>query len=428
MYRENDIREKKTVQNNKSDSKSDSILFPLISSKDVCYDLENFTPLTINNDLLVKAGIEYPINDTIKKQLLDGSEWFKGLFDKKYLTPENRYVEALADVNEELEIHNYTGMCPTNVLEVSPSCGSCSIGCQYCLVTDGQHIKQIMVYTNYAEKVANSLERNRNKNIFYYFSPKTEAFSEPHLYNGLAHDIIREFIKHFKKHPDSKVRMFIATKAGLKHLEMKHNGESLLDLMGQIASKIQVNGSVGIMPKYLQDILEPNAATVAERLDALVKCRELGMTAESVLCQPLILPYLTDERLNDYMAQLKAAGVTNIKPEFLTSEVRNLVVIAQYINFFDPHIIGEFFHPYLEDENQDHIKQRSRLAPNKTVCIKYLDRIRTAAEKNGISISICNWVKRELSMEAKWVKTVDSKSSEKGYRCLGYQTNLFAKE
>jgi DNA repair photolyase len=401
--------------------------FSFIAPKPACYDLENFAPLTIDKNLLVERGIDYTIHSDVAAKLVEGSEWFNTLYESKNLTPGNHYVEGLTDINEELEIHNYTGMCPTNVLEVSPSGGSCAVACQYCLVTDGNHVKPITVYTNYTEKLANSLERNCDKPIFYYFSPKTEAFSEPHLYNGLAHDIMQTFVKHFDKHPDSALRVFIATKAGPRHMQIKHNGDSLFDVMGRIASKIQVNGSIGIMPKYLQDVLEPNAATVAERLEVLVQCRELGMSSESVLCQPLLLPYLTDENISTYMGQLKAAGVINIKPEFLTTEIRNLVILAQYINHFEPKIIGEFFHPYLGDENQDHIKQRSRLAPRKDVCVKHLENIRDIAKQHGITISICNWVKRELSIEAEWVKTVDHGSAANGYRCLGYQTNLFPK-
>lgn len=401
--------------------------FTFITPKPACYDLKDFVPLKVDKNLLMEMGVDYNINNNVASKLVEGSEWFNTLYENHNLTPGNHYVEELIDINEELEIHNYTGMCPTNVLEVSPSGGSCAVACQYCLVTDGNHVKPITVYTNYAEKIANSLERNRDKSIFYYFSPKTEAFSEPHLYNGLAHDIMRTFVNHFDKHPDSAVRIFIATKGGPRHMQIKHNGDSLLDLMGKIASKIQVNGSIGIMPKYLRDVLEPNAATIAERLDVLVQCRELGMSSGSVLCQPLMLPYLTDENISNYMAQLKAAGVINIKPEFLTTEIRNLVILAQYINHFDPNFIGEFFHPYLSDKNQGHIKQRSRLAPRKDVCVKYLERIRDIADQHDITISICNWVKRELSVEAEWVKNVDHGSAANGYRCLGYQTNLFPK-
>ncbi len=402
------------------------VTFRYIAQRPACYDMEEFVPLKIDQNLLAGLGKDYQISHNVASQLAIGSEWFNQLYDNKNLTPGSYYEESLTDIEQELEIHNYTGMCPTNVLEVSPSAGSCSVACQYCLVTDGNHVKPITVYTNYPERLANSLERNRDREIHYYFSPKTEAFSEPHLFNGLAHDIMRTFIRHFQKHPDSAVRIFIATKAGPRHLQVVHKGDTLFSLMGQIASKIQLNGSIGIMPQYLREVLEPNAATIEERLEVLVQCRELGIWAESVLCQPLILPYLTEENINAYCAQLALAGVRNIKPEFLTTEIRNLVVMAQYINHHDPAIIGEFFHPYLAESNQNHIKQRSRLAPDHGVCIAKLEQIRDAAEKHGMTISICNWVKRELGSVAEWVTTVDQASTTNGYRCLGYQTRMFA--
>lgn len=399
--------------------------FPYIAPKPACYDLKDFVPLKVGQNLLAGLGVDYAISPDVASQLLQGVEWFSMLYESRNLTPGDHYRESLTNTDEELEIHNYTGICPTNVLEVSPSAGSCAVACQYCLVTDGNHVKPITVYTNYAERLAHSLERNRTRPLFYYFSPKTEAFSEPHLFNGLAHDIIRTFVRHFDRHPDSAVRVFIATKAGPRHLQVEHKGDTLFSLMGRIASKIQLNGSIGIMPRYLRDVLEPNAATIEERLEALVQCRELGMCAESVLCQPLMLPYLTEENIQGYFTQLKSAGVRNIKPEFLTTEIRNLVVMAQYINHFDPDLIGEFFRPYLADNNQDHIKQRSRLAPDRAVCIEKLEMIRNAAAQHDITISICNWVKRELGAVAEWVQTVDQASAANGYRCLGYQSNLF---
>lgn len=399
--------------------------FNVLEERIACYGLDGFSPLFIDAEYLKQQGIDYPISPETARELTAGSEWYRQLYENKTLNPLKCYEEEETDVTKELEIHNYTGICPTNVLEVSPSAGSCAVGCQYCLVTDGKHVKPIRVFTNYAEKLANSLERNKDRAIYYYFSPKTEAFSEPHLFNGLAHDIFRTFISHFQQHPDSKVRIFIATKGGPAHLETTHKGDTLWKLMGQIASKIQVNGSIGIMPPYLRDILEPNAASIEGRLQALVQCRELGIWAESVLCQPLFLPYLTPEAITGYMQQLAAAGVKNIKPEFFTAEIRNIVLVAQYIHYYDPDKVGAFFYPYLPEHNLKHIKQRSRLAPDKKACVEKLSLIRNIAADNGISISICNWVKRELGAEAEWVKTIDRESAAKGYRCLGYQTNLF---
>ena len=401
------------------------VKFQNIVSKPACYDLEGFVPLNVDPKKLAVMGVDYPIGHEIASKLALGTEWFSRLFDSRNLIPGAQYAESLTDTEAELEYHNYTGICPKNVLEVSPSSGSCAVACQYCLVTDGNHVTPITVYTNYAERLANSLERNRDRAIFYYFSPKSEAFSEPHLVNGLAHDILRAFVRHFDRHPDSSVRIFIATKAGPRHLQVEHRGDSVLSLMGSIASKIQFNGSIGIMPKYLRDLLEPNAASMEERLEALEQCRALGIWAEAVLCQPLILPYLTPENIHDYCERLASAGVRNIKPEFLTTEIRNLVFLAQYINHYDPQLIGEFFRPYLADNNQDHIKQRSRLSPDRFVCVEKLEEIRDAAEEHGITISICNWVKRELGSVAKWVLNIDEASTENGYRCLGYQTQLF---
>lgn len=401
------------------------IYFDLLSEQTPCYELDGFQPFYVDVEVLKKSGIDYPVSKEVNQELIAGSRWYEMLFTRKTLNPEKAFIESSTDTNEELEIHNYTGICPTNVLEISPSSGSCVAGCQYCLVTDGKHIRNITVYTNYPEKLAHSLERNKDKKIFYYFSPKTEAFSETHLFNGLAHNILKAFIAHYEQYPDSAVRLFIATKAGMKHLNVKHEGTSVFDLLKVLASKVQVNGSIGIMPSYLRNILEPNVAGIEERLEVLQQCRDVGIWAESVLCQPLFIPYLKEDVIHNYMKQLSDAGVKNIKPEFFTAEIRNLVLVAQYIHYYDPDKTGEFFYPYLKESNQKHIKQRSRLAPEKEICAEKLTLIRDIAQEYGISISLCNWVKRELSEKASFIREIDKDSLIQGYRCLGYQTRLF---
>lgn len=401
------------------------IYFDLLEERKQCYQLEGFKPFYVDAEVLKGLGVDYLIPEEINNELIAGSEWYRMLFEQNSLHPRKGYIERFTDVNEELEVHNYTGICPTNVLEVSPSSGSCSAGCQYCLVTDGKHVEEISLCKNYIVKLKNSLERNRDQKMFYYYSPKTEAFSETHLFNGMAHRILHTFISHYEAYPDSKVRLFIATKAGMKHLGVKYEGVSVFDLLKELASKVQLNGSIGIMPVYLRNILEPNVAGIEDRLDVLEKCRDAGIFAESVLCQPLFLPYLSESFVEDYMKQLADAGVRNIKPEFFTAEIRNLVLVAQYIHYYDPDKVGEFFYPYLHESNQEHLKQRKRLAPEKKICVEKLSLIRDIAEKYGISVSICNWVKRELGEKAAWVRAIDEVSSARGYRCLGYQTNLF---
>ena len=402
-----------------------TIPFEIVQERPLCYAIPGFKPVQIDRDLLQRIGIDYPIADDIARTAAEGSRWFKELFTSRRLAPDHAYVETTAVAEDELEIHNYTGICPTNVLEVTPSKGSCACACQYCLVTDGNHVAPISVYTNYVDRLKTSLERNSARPIFYYYSPKTEAFSEPHLLNGMAHNILRSFIDHYERHPDSKCRMFIASKAGLKHLLVRHRGDTVLRLLGALRGKVQYNGSIGIMPEYLRNVLEPNVASFEQRLEVLQACQALGITAESVLAQPLILVYLTPESLELYIRALAGAGVKNIKPEFLTAEVKNLTLIAQLIQHFNPELLRDFFHPYLKASNRGHIKQRSRLAPDRAVCVEKLAMISRVAGEHGITISICNWVKAELSKEAAWVGGIDALSSAAGYRCLGYQTKLF---
>ena len=210
-------------------------------------------------------------------------------------------------------------------------------------------------------------------------------------------------------------------------MEYPHRGDSILSLAGQLAGRAQWNGSIGIMPPYLRNILEPHAGTIADRLEIMVRCREMGVVSESVLCQPLLLPYLTPENVEDYIGMLARAGVRNIKPEFLTADLSNLALIAQYVNHYDPGLLPEFFSSYLMEENQAHLKQRSRLAPDKPICLEKLALIRDTAQRHGISISICNWVKKELTTAGSWVGTIaqDTGSIANGYACLGYYTRFF---
>lgn len=292
------------------------------------------------------------------------------------------------------------------------------------MVTDGDHQARTTVLDNYPDLVARILEAKKDESAFYYFSPKTEALSEPHLQTGIAHRVLRSFIDHFKIHPDSKARLFMATKAGPQHLYFEYDGRSILELLSQLKGKVQVNGSIGIMPDYLRRALEPNAPSVDERLNALKLCQQAGLFAESVLTQPLIIPYLTDEALEEYMEKLEAAGIKNIKPEFLTVDIGNLVALAQFVHHFNPNLMKPLFEEYVGVNNQNHIKQRSRMAPRRETSGVYLLKIAECAKQHNLTLSLCNWVRHEVGGCDPRVTALNQASKENGYQCLGYQTRI----
>src|SRR3989344_74990 len=395
---------------------------PLEDKKaDKLYGLKYFFPLDLDMAFLRRLGISCSLDDEVVRERGEGVEKFRRLLEDKRLTAPAEFSTESVKLDEHLQVHNYTGMCPLNVFEINPSSGSCSLSCLYCLVSDGKQRDPIVVNERYPELVGRELVEHKDKDHFFYLSPKTEAFSEPLLESGVAHNILLTFIKHYQKYPESRVKLFIASKAGTKQLKFKYRGDNILSLLGQISGRVQFNGSIGLMPNYLHDVLEPNAPSIEDRLNAISLCQDKGIYAFSVLAQPILPCYLNEDGLHSYMRNLSEKKIINIKPEFLTVNFENLAIIAQYVNHFDPHLIGPLLESYISKDNRDHVKQRSRTAPSRELSLQGIQMINRVASQYGISTSICNWVVSEVNPHKKLLH----QSSSMGFRCLGYQRNLF---
>ncbi len=323
------------------------------------------------------------------------------------------------DINSELEIHNYTGACPTLTYEINPVVG-CHVGCLYCLVTDGEHVNQMKAYTNYHLLVRRVLEEKKDESHYYYFSPKTEAFQEPTLQTGIAHQILREFDLHFRKYPHSKARLFVASKAGIQQLLYQHEGESIIDLFEKLKRRMQFNTSVSIMPPELRQILEPFAASTEERLAAVSLCQSHGIMSDSALVQPILAPYLTQENMNDFFRKLHEVHIINYKPEFLTACMENLGMIGQLAGYLDPSMEKAIYEYYIAPENSHHKKQRGRTAPNKNLCTAHLDQLMAVSDQYGLTTSICYWVREQLEISEAVIPIIN----KNGFQCLGYQRKL----
>ena len=396
---------------------------------------------------------------------------FQKRCSEKTVIPRSKAI--LTEVDPETQtttIHNYTGSCPTLTFEINPVMG-CNVGCQYCLITVGVHEQEIKIYDNYdlyvrkllkemngpvttpvteedikeknhllselakamqtapekkpeIEQKIVELSKGKNWNHYYYFSPKTEASQEPTLVTGLAHRILKEFINHFRECPDSNARLFIASKAGLKHLLYEYEGETILDLFTQLKEKMQYNVSVSIMPTEFRNILEPNAAPIEERLKAVDICRKNGIMSNSALIQPILTPYLTDDHIKEFFDLLHSHGIINYKPEFLTACMENLAMLGQWLGHFDKKIEKELYEDYIMPSNADHKKQRGRTAPDRALSIENIKKMMSYTDTIGMSVSICYWVRRQLHISPDMIPVINSN----GFQCLGYQSQLFSHE
>jgi len=395
-------------------------LQPISPNPRAATNLPDLIPDMVNQDYLDQLGVSVLPSVETLAGLMAGSRFFEERLGNGKLVPRPQVELAEIDLNSNFEIHNYTGACPVLTYEINPVQG-CNVGCLYCLVTDGVHEQELKAYTNYHLLVRRILKEKNGERHYYYYSPKTEAFQEPTLQTGIAHNILREFIAHFKENPKSLARIFIASKAGIKQLMVKHEGESILDLFIQLKDRMQFNTSLSIMPDYLRDALEPYAAPIAERLEAVKACQANGVMSNSALVQPIVAPYLTDENMRDFFAKLKAAGIINFKPEFLTACMENLAMIGQLQGYYDKGMEKTLYEYYISPENSDHKKQRGRTAPNRDLSRQYFERLMNIAAEYGITTSVCYWVRGQLKISTKMVPLVNSN----GFQCLGYQRRLF---
>ena len=399
---------------------------PFYSRETDIYSLPELVKHPVDAAYLRELGVSVQPSPETLEGLERGSRIFAQRFRERTLLPYTRYqVREIDPVAEEPEIHNYTGRCPTLTYEINPVRG-CAVGCQYCLVTDGVHEQPLVALENYHLFVRRLLDEmngpgSENANHYYYFSPKTEAFQEPTLLTGIAHRILREFIDHFRRCPQSRARLFIASKAGAKHLLVEDGGESVLDLFAQLRGRMQFNTSVSIMPDAFRDLLEPYAAPLSERLRAVTMCRERGIQSNSALVQPIFTPWLTDEHIRAFFDALHGAGIINYKPEFLTACMENLSMLGPLLGHFDKALERQLYEDYLLPSNADHRKQRGRTAPDRALSREAIARMARYTDTLGMSVSVCYWVRSQLGITEAEVPLIN----RNGFQCLGYQSELF---
>ena len=375
---------------------------------------EAFSPRILQESDL--DGIE--VSDSVKRTALLGSEFFKKRFDEGKLFPKLECSFEEVNLAEELLVHDYTGKCPAETFEINPVRG-CNVGCAYCLVNDGIH-EDPVVYENYDRLVEKKLEEQRHDAHYYYFSPKTEAMCEATLQTGIAHRILWAFIEHFERFPDSKARLFMASKAGVKALQYVYDGDSILDLFIRLKDRMQFNTSISLFPDGSLERIEPFSSSLADRLAAVDLCQEHGVMASSALVQPIMIHLLSDALLEEFFEELSQHHIVNFKPEFLTACIENMVLMAQILEGFNRHILKKLLETYFAEGNLDNVKQRGRTAPDRSTSAFWINRMQEIAKRHGISMSICHWVREQLRISTADVPLIN----ENGFLCLGYQTRF----
>jgi len=183
----------------------------------------------------------------------------------------------------------------------------CTHGCRYCFAQyshdylgAGNFFSEIFAKVNVAEVLDRELSRKSWKHARINLSGVTDAYqpaeAELKIMPGVWEILIR------RRNP-----VVITTKSALILRD--------IDLIGKLASvaNVYVGASITMLDDRIQKIIEPGAATAAQRFEALEQCRKAGCVT-NVMLTP-VLPYINDSRENlegicSFARNAKVAGLS----------------------------------------------------------------------------------------------------------------------
>lgn len=199
----------------------------------------------------------------------------------------------------------------------------CDHGCTYCSTPSilcknpsfkdtGKTAAQLLaagcavIDTDTPNRVPGSV-KNLTSDDIVMMCPKTDGWSPACQKYNLGRDVLRAILNH---NPDCKVRVLTKNAALAK------------DLAGLVQYKHRIMASLSLTAprskSHLAQIMEPNASTIAERLDALKAIKELGFKVYGMCC-PAVPGLLTSEEdLEELLKEL-----LQLEPETIWLEAVN---------------------------------------------------------------------------------------------------------
>ena len=166
----------------------------------------------------------------------------------------------------------------------------CTHGCRYCFAQYshdylgvGNFFSEIFAKVNVAEVLDRELRRKSWKHARINLSGVTDAYQPAEADQKIMPGVWEILIRH--RNP-----VVITTKSALILRD--------IDLIGKLASvtSVYVGASITMLDDRIQKIIEPGAATAAQRFEVLERCRKAGCVT-NVMLTP-VLPYLNDSKEN----------------------------------------------------------------------------------------------------------------------------------
>ncbi len=275
--------------------------------------------------------------------------------------------------------------CLAGVPTVNISSG-CAHGCVYCYTRGYSQYPgeaTVRVYRDTASRVAQELARKRRKPASVYFCPSCDAFQPIEAVLQQSFDTMAAVL-------GESVGVEFVTKGVIP--------DRFLDLFSLHRGRVSAQVGLTTLDEGLRRLLEPGAATVAERLCSISCLRDVGVSVE-VRADPLIHGVTdSDSSLGALVAASRERGVTDLAASYLF--LRPAIVASLKRHVADRALEERILAPYAEGER---FRLRGGagggLALPRPVRRAGFERLRRLAAERGIRVHVCGCKNPDLASD-----------------------------
>jgi DNA repair photolyase len=265
--------------------------------------------------------------------------------------------------------------CLAGVPTVNVSTG-CAHRCIYCY---GRGYSQypgeevVLVYRDTAARVEKELARKRRRPAAVYFCPSCDAFQP-------VSAVLEQSYRSMAAILDAGVGVEFVTKGAIP--------DCFLDLFGSHRGSVSAQVGLTTLDDGLRAMLEPGAASVAERLRSISRLKDAGVSV-AVRADPLIHGVTdSDSSLGALVPASRERGVTDLAASYLF--LRPAIVASLKRHVADCALVERILAPYAEGE-------RFRLRGGAGGGLALPEAVRSAAYKrlarlgaeHGLQVHVC---------------------------------------
>jgi len=238
----------------------------------------------------------------------------------------------------------------------------------------------VVVYGNTAEKVSKELRRRRTKPRVVYFCPSCDAFQPVPEVLDQSYQSMKALLEH-------GVGVAFATKGTIpeRFIELFEAGERPVSAQVGMAS----------LDQGLTSILEPGAASVAQRIENVRRLRNAGV-AVAMRADPMIHGVTDGEsEMNRLLEACRDVGVTDVAASYLF--LRPAVRAGLRRGVRDRALLRRIFEPYERGERLAMRGGAGALALPARIRREGFGRIERLVSRMGVAVHVCGCKNPDLT-------------------------------